>query len=281
MVTSLRSIGRPGLGAMALSAVDIALWDLKARVLGVPLHRLLGTHRTSVPVYGSGGFTTYDREQLGEQLRGWIATGARAVKIKIAESWGTKAERDLRRVEQALEVIGPDVQLFVDANGGYTVGQAVRLGHTLDALGVSWFEEPVSSDDLPGLRTVRRATRLDVAAGEYLDSLDYARRMCEADAVDCLQVDVTRCGGITELLRVASVAAAHHLDVSAHCAPYLSAAAFAALPNLRHLEYFHDHARLEKLLFTGTPPMTDGTLTLGDAPGHGMTLCEERAASLG
>lgn len=278
MARGLRNIGRPGLASMALSAVDNALWDLKARLLRLPLHRLLGAVRDDIPVYGSGGFTTYDHIQLTEQLHGWLDLGVDAVKIKIGEDFGSNTSRDLERVEQTLAVVGPDVQVFVDANGGYTTGQAVRVGHTLDAYGVTWFEEPVTSDDLPGLRTVREATRLDVAAGEYIDSLDTAHRMCAAGAVDCLQVDVTRCGGITELLRIAAVAAAHHLDISGHCSPYQHAPVLAAVPNLRHLEYFHDHARIEHTYFTGATAPRAGRLHVADSPGSGMTFDVERAA---
>ena len=156
MVAALRNIGRTGLGGMALSAVDTALWDLRARLLGVPLHRLLGSDRSSVPLYGSGGFTTYDHDQLHNQLSGWVHDdGMTAVKIKIGESWGARESRDLDRAQQARDIIGSEVELFVDANGGYTVGQAVRVGRALDELDVRWFEEPVSSDDLAGLRHVR------------------------------------------------------------------------------------------------------------------------------
>lgn len=276
MVRALRNIGRPGMGAMALSGVDCALWDLKARLLGIPLHGLLGAARESVPLYGSGGFTSYDREQLEAQLRGWLDAGLPAVKIKIGEAWGRRQARDLERVRQAREIIGPRVELFVDANGGYAVGQAVRVASELDALDVRWFEEPVSSDDLDGLRTVRTRTRADVTAGEYGDSLDYFARMCAADALDCLQVDVTRCGGITELQRIAALAAAAQLDVSGHCAPYQHASAMAALPNLRHLEYFHDHVRIERLFFEGAEAVTDGQLPLHpNRPGTGLTLRTE------
>ena len=133
LVRALRNVGRPGVAGMGLSAVDCALWDLKARLLALPLHRLLGADRDQVPLYGSGGFTTYGRDRLERQLRGWVEdAGMRAVKIKIGESWGTRVDRDLDRVRQARDVIGPDVELFVDANGGYTVGQAVRVGRTLD-----------------------------------------------------------------------------------------------------------------------------------------------------
>ena len=279
MVRQLRNIGRTGLGGMALSAVDTALWDLRARMLDVPLHVLLGSSRTSVPLYGSGGFTTYDHEQLREQLTGWVHDdGMSAVKIKIGESWGQREARDLDRARQARDIVGADVELFVDANGGYTVGQAVRVGQALDELDVRWFEEPVSSDDLAGLRHVRQHTTSDTAAGEYGDSLDYFHTMLGADALDCVQVDVTRCGGATELLRIAALAAAAQIDVSGHCAPHLHAPVLAAVPNLRHLEYFHDHVRIERMLFDGTPDPVDGQLPLNpEAPGHGLTFRSEVA----
>jgi L-alanine-DL-glutamate epimerase-like enolase superfamily enzyme len=248
-------------------------------VLGLPLHHLLGAARTAVPLYGSGGFTSYDEHQLTRQLSGWVDDGLRRVKIKIGESWGHEERRDLARVRQARSVIGDDVELFVDANGGYNIGQAVRLAPQLDDLDVRWFEEPVSSDDLAGLRQVRQHSRADVAAGEYGYGLDYFQRLCSADAVDCVQVDVTRCGGITELLRIAAVAAAHNRDISGHCAPYQHAGVLAAIPNVRHLEWFHDHVRIEQMFFDGTLEPVDGALGFSeDAPGHGLTWKLEAAS---
>jgi L-alanine-DL-glutamate epimerase-like enolase superfamily enzyme len=272
MVAALRNIGRPGVAGMALSAMDCALWDLKARILQLPLHRLLSAAHEQVPVYGSGGFTSYDDTQLADQLNGWVFDQRiPRVKIKIGEASGHRAGRDLDRVQQARTLIGRGAELYVDANGGYTVGQAVRIGHRLDELGVTWFEEPVSSDHLDGLRHVRSELRCDVTAGEYGYDLACFDRMCRAEAVDCVQVDVTRCGGITELLRIAAVAAAHGLQVSGHCAPHEHLAVLAAVPNLRHLEWFHDHVRIEQLLFDGTADPAGGVITPSNRPGHGLT----------
>jgi L-alanine-DL-glutamate epimerase-like enolase superfamily enzyme len=256
---------------MAVSAVDVALWDLAARLHGVPLTRLWGGPVTDVAVYGSGGFTTYDGDRLRAQLTGWLDLGLAAVKIKIGESWGREQHRDLARTGRTREVVGDDVEVFVDANGGYSVGQACRVGRALDDLGVTWFEEPVSSEDLDGLRLVRASVGADVAAGEYGDDLDYFTRMADG-AVDCLQVDATRCGGYTEWLRAAAVAAGRHLDVSGHCAPYLTAPVAAATPNLRHLEFFHDHVRIEQMLFEGTGDPVSGRLSVVDGVGHGLTV---------
>ena len=256
--------------------MDVALWDLKARVLDLPVYRLLGAVREEVPVYGSGGFTSYDDAQLRRQLSHWAGEQRiPRVKIKIGESWGSDSGRDLERMAQAREIVGADVELFVDANGGYGRKQAVRVMHAAADLDVRWLEEPVSSDDLDGLREVRDAVRPDVAAGEYGYDLYYFRRMCAAGAVDCLQADVSRCGGISEWLRVGAVAAPYGLQVSGHCGPHLHVHAAAATPNFRHLEWFHDHVRIESMFFDGTLDPTGGVVRpQPDAPGHGLTLRE-------
>ncbi len=273
MAHTIRNAGRPGLVSMAIAAVDTALWDLKAKLLNQPLDRLLGRCRDSVQVYGSGGFVSMNDEQLTAQLRHWTdELGTAHVKIKVGERWGQAPERDLARTRRARAVIGDQVELFVDANGGYRPGQARRLGSAYDDLGVTWFEEPVSSDDLTGLALLRRQLTADIAAGEYADSVGYAQRMCAAGAVDCLQLDVTRCAGITEWLRAAAVAHAHGLEVSAHCAPSLHLAPALAAPNMRHLELFADHERLEPMLFDGVPSVAGGHLVPNTRSGNGMAL---------
>ncbi len=281
MVRACRNIGRPGVVSCAVSAVDIALWDCKARHLGVPLADLFGRCADGVAIYGSGGFITYDEETARAQLEQWVGDWEiPLVKIKIGEAWGTRPERDLARTAFARAVIGDNVALFVDANGGYSRKQAVRMGRELaDTADISWFEEPVSSDDLTGLRVVRDALAVDVAAGEYGYDEAYFARMVAAEAVDCLQIDVTRCGGYTSWLRAAAVAGAQGLEISAHCAPNLHAHVGLSVPNLRHIEYFHDHHRIETMLFDGAlDPHGGRLLPHRDAPGHGMALKESTAA---
>ncbi|OBH10890.1 enolase C-terminal domain-like protein [Mycobacterium sp. E1747] len=261
MVRAMRNNGRPGLVSCAISAIDTALWDLKGELLGLPVCRLLGMAHEAVPIYGSGGFTTYDERQTRGQLERWVHEWKiPRVKIKIGESWGSDERRDLERIALSRSVIGPDAQLYVDANGAYRRKQAVRVAHAMADQDVTWFEEPVSSDDLAGLREVRDQVIPDVTAGEYGYDLTYFGRMLAAEAVDCLQIDVTRCGGITDWLRAAAVAAAHNVDVSGHCAPNLHAHVASAVPNLRHLEYFHDHHRIEHMLFDGALPPDGGEL---------------------
>lgn len=269
MVRQVRNAGRPGLVGMALSAVDIALWDLRGRVEGRALADLWDATPVPVEAYGSGGFTTYDEDRLTTQLGGWRDLGLRDVKIKIGESWGHEEQRDLERAATARKVVGDDIGVFVDANGGYSVTQACGVGRRLDELGVAWFEEPVSSDDLTGLDEVRVSVRADVAAGEYgYDEASLARM---APYVDCLQLDVTRCGGYTGWRR-AVAAVPPGTELSAHCAPYLSLPVAATTPGLRHVEWFHDHVRIAQLLVDGCPDPTDAHLAPQVAPGHGLTF---------
>jgi L-alanine-DL-glutamate epimerase-like enolase superfamily enzyme len=266
MIGKIRNAGRVGLAGYAVSAVETALWDLKARLLGLPLCDLLGRALPRAQVYGSGGFTSYSSRELHEQVTGW-AHGQDIPRVKIKISGGD----DLARIRQVRDAIGPDTDLYVDANGAYTAKQAIRMAETFGDLGVTWFEEPVSSDDLDGLRQVRDAVRPDVTAGEYGYDLVYFRRM--AEVVDCLQIDVTRCGGIGEWLRAAAVAAARNLQVSAHCAPQLHLHVALATPNLRHLEWFHDHVRIESMFFDGFRAPVGGELEPDlSRPGTGLEL---------
>ena len=258
MRRELRNAGQPGLGSMAISAVDIALWDLKSRLLGVSLADALPRIREAVPIYGSGGFTSYDEGQLRRQLRGWVESGIRSVKMKV----GRDPELDPARVAAARDEIGPNAELMVDANGAYSVPQALGLAERFAEERVSWFEEPLSSDDHEGLAELRgrMPAGMALAAGEYIWSSLDAQRLIEAGAVDVLQADVTRCGGITELLHIGGLCGATQVPFSAHCAPAVSAHACCAVETVEHIEYFHDHVRIESMLFEGAPEPKDGEL---------------------
>lgn len=272
MGRQIRNAGRPGVGAMAVSAVDVALWDLKARLLGLPLIHLLPAYHGHVPVYGSGGFTNYPLDRLTDQLAGWVEQGIPRVKLKTSRDPG----RDPERLTAVRTAIGDEPEIFTDANGALDRKQALYWAHRFhEEWDVRWFEEPVSSADLDGLRMVRERGpgRLEIAAGEYAYTSQDFVNLVEGPAVDCLQADVTRCGGITGVLQAAGLAAAHHLDLSAHCAPAVSAHAFCAVRRLRHLEYFHDHVRLERLLFDGTLSPDGGALRPDTGrPGLGLEL---------
>ena len=277
MVSSVRNMGRWGIAAMAISAVDIALWDLKAKLLGQPLALLLGVYRDQVPVYGSGGFTSYSIPRLRDQLSDWARSGIQRVKMKV----GRDPVADPKRVRAAREAIGSKVELFVDANGAYTRKQALAEAQCFAEEGVSWFEEPVPATDLEGLRLFRdRAPAgMDCVAGEYGYALPDFRNLLCAGAVDVLQADVTRCGGITGFLKVGALCDAYQIPFSSHCAPSLHVALGCALPSLRHLEYFHDHVRIEHMLFSGVASPVEGMLSPDlRQPGLGLVFKQEAAA---
>jgi L-alanine-DL-glutamate epimerase-like enolase superfamily enzyme len=256
---AIRNLGRSGMCAMAIAALDIALWDLKAKLLEVPLATLLGACRDRVPVYGSGGFTSYSDEQLRKQLGDWVEAGIPRVKMKI----GREPERDPARMRVAREAIGAEPQLFVDANGAFDHKQALAMAaQHFDEFGVVWYEEPVSSDDLDGMRQVRARApaQVDVTAGEYGYTADYFQHMLAAGAVDVLQADITRCMGVSGFLQAGALAATYHTPLSGHCAPAAHLHVCCAVQPLRHLEYFHDHVRIENMLFDGVREPVDGAL---------------------
>ena len=274
MARAVRNLGRPGVASCAISALDAALWDCKGRLLELPIAVLLGRAREELPAYGSGGFTSYAIPRLQAQLAGWADQGFAMVKMKV----GARPAEDAARVHAAREAIGDAVRLFVDANGAYRRKEALAFAAVFADEGVRWFEEPVSSDDVEGLRLLRdRAPAgMEIAAGEYgWDAFGFLR-LLQAGAVDVLQADATRCGGITGLLRAAALADAYGLPLSTHCAPALHLQVACALPRFAHLEWFHDHQRIERELFEGFVEPVGGRLRPDlSRPGLGL---EFRAA---
>jgi L-alanine-DL-glutamate epimerase-like enolase superfamily enzyme len=275
---SVRNIGRTGIAALAISAVDNALWDLKGRLLGQPLvHLLGGAARDRIPAYGSGGFTSYPPERLHSQLGSWAREGLSRVKMKV----GRHAAQDPQRVRIARDAIGDDCELFVDANGAYRPKQAVELANRFaDESRVTWFEEPVPWHDVDGLAFVRDhgPAGMDITVGEYGFELPHFLHLLRAGAVDVLQADATRCCGLTGFMRVAALAHAFGIPLSSHCAPALHIAACCCAPNAIHVEWFHDHVRIEQMLFDGAPHARAGLLAPDlSRPGTGLDLREADA----
>ena len=273
----VRNLGESGITQMAIAAIDNALWDLRAKLFDCPLVKLLGLAREGIAVYGSGGFTTYSDSQLTDQLGGWAHDGFGMVKMKVGADPGD----DLRRVQVARNAIGHDVQLFVDANGAYTVPQALGLAHAFASEGVQWFEEPVSSDNLEGLRQIRERAPIgvNIAAGEYGYTAWYFRRMLAADAVNVLQADATRCGGITGFLNVGALCWAANVPLSSHCGPSIHLHVCCSVPRLVHMEFFHDHARIERMFFDGFREPRRGIMSPDlSRPGLGLELKEQDAS---
>jgi L-alanine-DL-glutamate epimerase-like enolase superfamily enzyme len=274
MQSTIRNAGRPGVGAMAISAVDIALWDLKARLLEVPLADALPRFHDTVPIYGSGGFTSYSNAQLQEQLGGWASGGIPRVKMKV----GSEPDQDPERVRVARDAIGDSVDLLVDANGAYARKQALYWAERFAQDGICYLEEPVGSEDREGLRLLRDRGPggLSIAAGEYEWTLPQLAEL--SGCVDILQADVTRCAGITNFLRTDGICKGRQIPFSAHCAPAVSAHACCAMETLVHLEYFYDHVRLEGMLFDGVLSPEGGDLRPdGSRPGLGLELKRSEA----
>lgn len=269
LVGAVRNVGRTGIASMAISAIDAALWDLKAKLLDVSLVTLLGAVRDSTPVYGSGGFTSYTERELCDQLAGWVSAGIPRVKMKI----GRDANADVSRVVAARSAIGAEAELFVDANGAYEPKQAVQLAERFAESRVVWFEEPVYHRDLRGLRHVREHAPpgMEISVGEYGYTPRDFTDILDAGATDVLQADVTRCEGVTGLMLVDSLCEAAMIPLSTHCAPALHLHPACAAKRLRHVEYFFDHVRIEQMFFDGVIVPRDGALTPDlSRPGHGL-----------
>ena len=274
---AVRNAGETGISSMAISAIDNALWDLRAKLFDTPLVSMLGSVRGGIRVYGSGGFTSYDDKQLSEQLGGWAEMGFGMVKMKV----GTSPDDDGRRVGVARKAIGQATELFVDANGAYTVTQALELGNAFaQASDVRWFEEPVSSDNLTGLCEVRARAPLgmDIAAGEYGYTSWYFDNMLKAKAVTVLQADATRCGGISGFLNAGALCWAANVPLSSHCGPSMHVHVCCAVPRAIHMEFFHDHVRIERMFFDGFCEPVHGLMSPDRTrPGMGLTLKEKDA----
>lgn len=274
MIRAIRNNGNCGIAMMAVSSVDNALWDLKARALQIPLCKLIGSARNEMLVYGSGGFTSYTDEQLTEQLGGWVDEGICFVKMKI----GTHFSKDPHRIAVARKAIGKEAGLFVDANGAYTTRQALLIEEQCRKYRIDWFEEPVTSDNLEGLHFIRQHSdaNTNIAAGEYGYNIYYFQKMLKAQAVDILQADATRCGGITNYLKAGALAEAYQIPFSSHCAPSLHLHPSLSLPAFYIAEYFFDHVRIEKMAFDGFNAPENGCMKPDlSRPGNGLTLKEK------
>lgn len=273
MVDAVRNHGRAGVAAMAISACDAALHDLRGKHMDQPLSSLLGRRRESVPLYGSGGFTSYSHDELAQQIEEWVEAGFKSLKIKVTGDPDTEADR----IVDARKTAGDAADLMIDANGACSRKEALQMAEIAADQGVVWFEEPVSSDDLEGLRVLRDRgpSGMDIAAGEYGYDAFHFQSLLRSNAVDVLQVDATRCCGITGLLQADAMAWAAGVPLSLHCAPALHMQAATCLQRLKHLEWFHDHVRLESMLLDGAAEAKDGH-AVPDLTGPGLGLALKR-----
>jgi L-alanine-DL-glutamate epimerase-like enolase superfamily enzyme len=271
LVHLVRNDGEMGATAMAISAIDNALWDLKAKILALPLASLFGQCRPAIEIYGSGGFTSYTSQQLQHQIQNWQKSGITKFKMKV----GTHPEADLGRVRFARECIGESAELFVDANGAYDYQMALSFADEFAKQKVTWFEEPIPPGDVKGMKELKASLPhgMNLAVGEYIyDSSDLLFRL-NKDFEDFIQLDTTRCKGMTSFLKMAAACEIHYLPISSHCAPSMHIALACALPGFRHLEYFFDHSRIEAMLFDGAVQPVKGMLAPDlSRPGVGLEL---------
>ncbi len=276
MFWRVRGYGRKGVAFCAISCVDVALWDLKAKALGVPLYKLLGPYRDSVPIYGSGGWTSWNEQELVAELAGYVERGIRRVKMKVGKDFGKSEREDLQRLRAVRKALGPDVELYVDANNGYYAKQAISMAKQFEEYGVGWFEEPVLADDIEGLAAVARATSIPVATGEHEYTKYGFKDLIARGGADIVQPDVARVGGITEWLKVAHLADAFNLPVAPHAAQLVHLHLACATPNLKVVEYLGVEEGYNQAVFTEVPqPKGDTWAPFPDRPGLGLELSQE------
>ena len=269
--------GRRGSVLRAISAIDIALWDLRAKEAGLPLRSLLGAFRDeTVPAYASGGYFVPGKtvQDLADEVRGYVERGFEAVKIKVGR---VPVAEDVERIQACRDAIGPDVQLFLDANNAWRdAPSAIRAIRAFEKCGIDWLEEPVMPDDIEASAAVARAVSVPIATGELEATRWGFQALIQAGAASILQPDAAVCGGITEWRRIAALAAAHGIPVAPHWFADLHVHMVAIAPNATWVEYFPDTSVLNFMrLLKSSLQVSDGRLVLPNGPGLGIELDEE------
>lgn len=267
-----RGVGRKGLSFCALSAVDIALWDLKGKILNMPLYKLLGGKKKSVPIYASGGWTSYTDDELVDEALEMVSRGYKAIKLKVGVDGGRNVNADIRRCKKVREAIGPDIEFYVDANNAFHAADAIYLGNSIREYGVTLFEEPVFADDIPGLAKFASSCDIPLGTGEHEYTKFGARDLLIHNAVDYLQMDATRCGGYTEMLKVAALSQAWNIALAPHAMEYVHMHIVSAMPNAMFLERLFLFEDITHRVFVDAPKPVAGMLEIPDSPGLGLTL---------
>jgi L-alanine-DL-glutamate epimerase-like enolase superfamily enzyme len=273
MFWAVRGYGRKGVAFYSISAVDIALWDLKAKALGLPLYKLLGPYAESVPIYGSGGWTNYTESELVAEMTGIVDRGIKRVKMKVGKDFGGSEREDIQRLAAVRKAVGDDVAVYVDANNGYYPKQAIYMAKEFEQFQVGWFEEPTLADDIPGLAEIRRAINIPVASGEQEYTKYGFRELIAGGAVDIAQPDVGKIGGVTEWMKAAHLAHAFNLPVAPHAVQLVHLHVCCATPNLKVVEYLVGAELVDKVWYTEFPEPKDGMWSpYPDRPGLGLEL---------
>lgn len=271
----MRGVGRKGLAFCAYSAVDIALWDIKGKALGLPLYRLLGGGDPNVPIYASGGWTSYSTEELVAEAKNMVARGYKKIKLKVGVDGGRNPSEDVRRVAAVREAIGPDVGFMLDANNVWRAAAAVQFANRVREYNIEFFEEPVFADDIPGLAEFKRGTDIPLATGEHEYTRYGARDLLLGNAADIIQCDVTRVGGYTEMLRVIAMAQAWNKGFAPHGMEHMHMHLVAAASNGMYLERLFMFEEVVRNVYKNAPEPVNGILTIPDKPGLGLELNED------
>lgn len=268
----LRGVGRKGLMYCALSAIDIALWDLKGKIAGLPVYKLLGGNLTKVPVYASGGWTSYSDEELVAEMKGMVARGFKTIKFKVGFDGGRAINRDVVRVRKVREAVGSDIRILVDANNCFDAATAVQLANRIREFDIALFEEPVFADDIPGLARFKRGTDIPLATGEHEYTKFGVRDLLLAEAADIVQVDGARAGGYTEMLKCAALTQAWNVKFAPHAMENVHLHLVAAVPNALFLERLLMFEEITGKVFKDAPAPIDGFMHVPDRPGLALDL---------
>lgn len=267
-----RGVGRKGLMFCALSAIDFALWDLKGKILEQPLYRLWGGGRKRIPVYASGGWTSYDDDELVDEMRDMVAQGYSMVKFKVGYDGGRQPNRDVERVAKIREALGPDIGLLADANNCWDSATAVQFANRAREYNLLCLEEPVIADDIPGLARFKRGTDVPLATGEHEYTKWGVRDLLLAEAADIVQADGAKAGGYTEMMKCAALCEAWNVRFAPHAMEHIHipiGSVVGVVPFLERLRMFEP---ITHHVFRNAQRPTDGYLDVIEAPGHGLQL---------
>ncbi|HEY4200751.1 MAG TPA: mandelate racemase/muconate lactonizing enzyme family protein [Devosiaceae bacterium] len=263
--------GRRGYETRALSSIDIALWDIKAKLAGMPLYKLLGGFRKNIPIYIAGGYysTGKGHKELQDEMASYVELGAKAVKMKVG---AVPIKDDIARIKAVREVIGPDIGLLLDANCAYRAYEAIQFAKRAEEYEPFWFEEAVQPDDYDGFAKIAAQTTIPLATGENEYTKHGFRDLIETKAIAILNPDVRYMGGVTEFMKVAGMAQAHGLDIAPHGDQQAHLHLLAAIPNARILEFYPPQVNAMAVdIYLHAPAVnSDGTVTVPEVPGAGL-----------
>lgn len=269
----LRGVGRKGLMLCALSAVDIALWDLKGKIIGLPLYRMFGGTETKIPVYGSGGWTSYDDDELVAEMLKLKDQGYSMIKFKVGVEGGHNTRRDLLRVRKVRDAVGSEMRLMLDANGCWDAATGAQFANQVKEYDIMFLEEPVFADDLPGLIKYKQSTDLPLATGEQEYTRYGARDLLINGAADIVQLEVTRAGGFTEMLKIGHLTQAFNVKFAPHAMENLHIHLVSAFNNALFLERLLIFEEIAANVYVDAPKPINGFMYIPEnKPGLGLDL---------